>query len=161
MAMGRSINGAGLHAPPRGPSLIRREQVGPKAGHPHPWRTLRWNYATPSLTLLIGRRSRAFICGSEGAPVTPVEDARHVDVVGPVGIYRLEVARAEMGDGLLADFMALGCVGVDGVLQVPGGGQHASVGDQRQAVGLHRLVLVAAVSLLSRVGEGDEAAEIL
>jgi hypothetical protein len=70
--------------------------------------------------------------------VTPVEDARHVDVVGPVGIYRLEVARAKMGDDLFADFMALGCAGFDRILQIPGGRQYAGVGDQRQALGLHR-----------------------
>ncbi len=48
--------------------------------------------------------------------------------------------------------------GVDGVLEVGGGGQDAGVGDKAEAVGLHGLVFVVAVPDFLAVGEGDEVA---
>ncbi len=63
--------------------------------------------------------------------------------------------------GLVADLMPVGLLGVDGVLQVAGGGQNAGVDDQGAAMGLGGLVVVVRGANCAPVGEEDEAAEVV
>ena len=82
-----------------------------------------------------------------------VSDFGDVESVLPVRIDLLEARRAQVGDGVVVDGVAGDSFGVDGVLQVGGGGQDAGVGDEAKAVGLHGLIFVVAVSHLFAVGE--------
>ena len=71
---------------------------------------------------------------------------------------RFTVGGAEVGDRLRGDFVAVGFVGVDGVLEVVGGGQVAA-NDQGVAVGLGCLIFVVVGSDLAAVGVEDESAQ--
>lgn len=66
-----------------------------------------------------------------------------------------------MGDGLVADLVALGPASVDGVLEVSGGGQDAGVDDDGVAVGLGGLIVVVGVANGAAVGEEDEPAQVV
>ncbi len=57
--------------------------------------------------------------------------------------------------------MAVGPLGVDGVLEVAGGGQDAGVDDEGVAVGLGGLVVVVGVADGAPVGVEDEPAEVV
>jgi len=70
------------------------------------------------------------------------EDAGDVAYRRSVGVDAFEVGEAEVGLGLVADLAPVGVLGVDGVLQVTGGGQDAGVDDEGVAVGLGGLVVV-------------------
>ena len=87
-----------------------------------------------------GRRARS------GRPARrtrePVEDTGDVDDHRPVGVDGLEVGEAQVGLGLVGDLTPLGLLGVDGVLQVAGGGQDAGVDDEGVAVSLGGLVVM-------------------
>jgi hypothetical protein len=61
---------------------------------------------------------------AKGSPGT-VEDAGDVEDQRPVGVDGLEMGEAQVGLGFVADLMPVGRLGVDGVLQVAGGGQDA------------------------------------
>ncbi len=88
-------------------------------------------------------------------------DFGDVEAVLAVGVDLFESCRAEVGDGVVVDLVSVGSFGVDGVLEVGGGGQDAGVGDEAEAVGLHGLVFVVAVADFLAVGEGDEVAEVV
>ena len=89
---------------------------------------------------------------AQGSAAT-VEDAGDVEAECAVGVDGLEVGGAEVGDGVGADLVTVGPVGVDGVLQEAGGGQDAGVDDQGVAVGLGGLVVVVGVADGTAVGE--------
>ena len=94
-------------------------------------------------------------------PAGPFEDAGDVEAERAVGVDRFEVRRAEVGDGRLAQVVALGLVGVDGVLEVARRGVDAGIDDQRVAVGLDGLVVVVGVADCAAVGEEDKPAEVV
>jgi hypothetical protein len=89
------------------------------------------------------------------------DDFVDIESVLAVRVDPLESCRAEMRDGVVVDASAFGVLVVDGVLEVDGVGEDASVGDEAEAVGLHRLVFVMAVSHFLAVGERDEVAKIV
>ena len=66
-----------------------------------------------------------------------------------------------MGYGFVADRAPIGPLGVDGVLEVAGGGQDAGVDDEGVAVGRGRLVVVVGVADSAAVCEEDEAAQVV
>jgi hypothetical protein len=84
-----------------------------------------------------------------------VEDQRAVRV------DRLEVGGAQMGDGVVADLMPVGPLGVDDVLEVAGGRQDAGVDHEGVAEGLGGLVVVVGVADGAAVGEEDEPAQFV
>ena len=68
------------------------------------------------------------------------------------------MAGAEVADGVVADGVPVGALGVDRVLEVARGGKDAGVDDEAVAVRLGCLVVVAGVADFAAVGEKDEAA---
>jgi hypothetical protein len=85
----------------------------------------------------------------------PLEDAGDVEDHRPVGVDGFEVGEAQVGLGLVGDIMPVGLLGVDGVLQVAGGGQDAGVDDEGVAVGLGGLVVVVGGPDSAPVGKED------
>ena len=71
-----------------------------------------------------------------------LEDAGDIEGQRAVRVDRLEMRWAQVGAGLVADLMAASPLGVDGVLKVAGGGEHARVHDEGVAMGLGGLVVV-------------------
>src|SRR5450755_1336365 len=63
-----------------------------------------------------------------------------------VGVDRLELAGAEVGDHFAADGVPVGALSVDRVVEVAGGREDAEVHDEGVAVRLRRLVFVAGVA---------------
>jgi len=94
-------------------------------------------------------------------PSRPFEDAGDVECQRAVGVDRLELGGAEVGDGVGADGVAVGALGVDCVLEVAGGREDARVDDERVAVGLSTLVVVVGVADGAAVGEEDAAAQVV
>ena len=89
------------------------------------------------------------------------EDGGDVEVEGAVGVDRLEVGGAEVGDRLVADLVSLSPAGVDSVLQISRRGQDAGVDNQGVAVGLGGLVVVMGVADGAAVGEEDKPAKVV
>ncbi len=82
-------------------------------------------------------------------------------VHGSVGVDGLEAGGAEAGDDFVADWVAVGSLGVDGVLEVAGGGQDAGVDGEGVAEGLGGLVVVVGVADGAPVGEEDEPPQVV
>lgn len=89
------------------------------------------------------------------------EDAGDVKGQGAVGVDRLELAGAEVGDRFVADAAPVGALGEHGILEVAGRGEDAEVDDEGVAVRLGRLVFVVGVADGPAVGEEDEAAQVV
>jgi hypothetical protein len=71
------------------------------------------------------------------------ENGGDVEVQRAVGVDRLELAGAEVGDRFAADGVPVGALSVDRVFQVAGGREDAEVDDEGVAVRLGGLVFVA------------------
>ena len=94
-------------------------------------------------------------------PARPFRDTGDVEAERAIGVDRLEMGGAEVGDGRGAQVVALGLVGVDGVLEVARRGKDAGIDDQRVAVGLGGLVVVMGVADCAAVGEEDKPAKVV
>ncbi len=86
----------------------------------------------------------------------PLEDAGDVEDESPVGVDRLQVGEAHVGFRLVADRAAVGFLGVDSILQISGGREHAGVDDEGVAMRLGGLVVMVGVADGAAVGEEDE-----